>query len=276
MDKEFINRLVAQVVSRIARQLGADGSRQTVLTICTGCGGDVVGATELIKNLLMKGYRTPLFFSQTAGNSYRPVLEGQLAGLPYSETVNSGQWSEWTTEFSSADALLVPLLSMNTLSRLALLMADAPHTHLLLHAVTQGKPVIIIRDSGLLSFDAPSPLAQEAAQRLKTVEQYGALVCNLNHGLSVVEKLFGGTQEQEKKDVLPGKEPAAARVAPLAVPREPSTEKTARMHSGRVLTGVAVSHAAQAGYDLVCEQGVVITPTAKDLLTQKRVKVLTR
>lgn len=276
MDKAFINKLVIQVVSRIAKQLGADGSRQTVLIVCSGCGGNVEHAAELIKSLVMKGYRTPLFFSQTAGNSYRSVLEGQLAGLPFCETVNSGQWSEWTDELQAADALLVPLLSMNTLSRLALLMADAPHTHLLLNALTQGKPVVIIRDNGLLPSAAPSLLVQEATQRLKTVEQCGARVSNLNQGVRAVDKVFGAAGQQQKVHTLPEKAPADVHGATLSVTSDITGEKPARMHPGRVLTGVAVSHAAQAGYDLVCEQGVVITPTAKDLLTQKRVQVLMR
>lgn len=276
MDSELINRLVLQVVGRIARKLGADGSRQNLLVVFTGCSGDVAGAVDIVKKLLMKGYRLPLFFSSTAGNSYRESVEKQLEGLPFIQTVNTGQWSQWTDELGCADGVLVPLVSVNTLSRLSLLMADAPHTHLLLNAITEGKPVVLVSNTSTVSASPSRHLKEAMQQRLSTVEQYGAAVCESSQVISRFETYFPTSSNQTAQNSLPelASAPPSESTTPL-YSQDPLTKPTRRL-SGRVLTATAVTQAARGGYDLECEQGVIITPMAKDLVRLNRVIVYQR
>lgn len=274
MEKDIINKLVIEVVSRLARKMGADGSRQTLLTVCTGCNGNVEGAVDQLRHLVMKGFKLNLFFSANAGNTYRDTVENQLKGFPYIQTVNPGEWGQCHDEFNKAEGVIVPLASMNTLSKLSMLMADTPHEHLLLNAITMGKPLIIAGDGGLLGPGIRKPLVDALGARLTSIAQYGAVICEMTALGITLESCFENDMSVTQQGILPEQVLSCP-----PVPNKPSLSdrsssgKPRKRLKGRVLTASHINFAVQNGCDLVCEYGVVITPMAKDMAAQKGVKI---
>ncbi len=51
--------------------------------------------------------------------------------------------SKWLHTLKESCAVVVPMLSLNTLSKLALLLADNFASNIILHALFAGKPVLL-------------------------------------------------------------------------------------------------------------------------------------
>ena len=54
--------------------------------------------------------------------------------------------SKWLLTLKDSCAVIVPMLSLNTLSKLALLVADNFASNIILHALFAGKPVLLARN----------------------------------------------------------------------------------------------------------------------------------
>ena len=52
----------------------------------------------------------------------------------------------WLKALKKARAVAVPMLSLNTLSKLSMLLADNTATNIVLHALLMGKPVVAARN----------------------------------------------------------------------------------------------------------------------------------
>ncbi|WP_319548968.1 flavoprotein [Desulfogranum marinum] len=275
MENDFINKLVIEVVSRLAQKMGADGSRQTILAVCTGCNGNVERAVDQLRHMVMKGFKLNLFFSANAGNTYRNTVENQLKGLPYVQTVNPGQWGQCHDEFNKAEGVVVPIASINTLSKLSMLMADTPHEHLLLNAVTIGKPLIIAGDGGLFGSRIRKPLVDALGVRLASIQEYGAVVCEMRALAITLESCFDNQQNVDTQQTILPEQVLSGPPVPNnpALSDRRSSGKPKKHLKGRVVTASHINFAVQNGYDLVCADGVIVTPMAKDMAAQKGVKI---
>ena len=82
-------------------------------------------------------------FSRGADTLYAKYLWGELEGFPHVMAFNE---AEWLHNLKDAKAVVVPVLSLNTLSKLSLLLADNFTSNVLLHALFAGKPVVMARN----------------------------------------------------------------------------------------------------------------------------------
>ena len=143
MSEEQIQGLVARVIQRLAERLGALGDKGRVVVVFTAASVEFREAIQQVRNLIMDGFRVQLVFSPAAEHLIsRPVRE-QLDIFPYVSMVEP---ATWLSVLKDARAVVVPLLSLNTLSKLSMVIADNTATNIILHALLMGKPVVIARN----------------------------------------------------------------------------------------------------------------------------------
>ncbi len=272
MDDERIERLVVAVVERLARKLGADGGRERIVSVFSGCTADVENAAAQVRRLVMKGFNLNLLFSDAAEDSYRETALGMLEGFPNIGTVEPAGWYR---ELTRADAVIAPVASLNTVTRLSMLMADTPHTQLLLGAMTMGKPLIIARDG---AFPAGMPLSggmgenlrAALAERLALIGGFGAVLCDMNALGATLESRFKEEIREEHEKRLPRQIPSIPS-GPTGNPGGMGPGRPRRHLGGRVLSASHVNLAARGGYDLTYGAGGIVTPMARDLASRNGV-----
>jgi hypothetical protein len=221
-------------------------------------------AVSQVRALLMAGFQVRLVFSSMAEHLFGDLVCDQLAGFP--------QWSvlppvSWLASLRTARAVVVPMLSVNSLSKLAQLVADSQTSNLLLHGLFTGKPVVLARNGvedgpgrHELGFDrANGALRQAVAERLALAAGFGCILSDLEQLASVVSGLV-----PEGGEAAPPSQVAVAPVAPVARPVQD--------HHGQVVTAGDVMAAHGAGADLRCR--ALITPLARDAAARLGVRLL--
>ena len=189
-------------------RLGADGKRGSLIAVFTGATVGFGTAVQQVRGLVLDGYRVSFVLSEAAERIYASVLKDQMAGFPHVTWLEPGRWLPALNE---ARAVVVPLLSANTLSKISLLIADTLAGNVILHALFMGKKVIAARNGAdpagsgrdKIGFNRGSaPLQRALLERFGVVEDYGChmtdvaeLRSRVNLLLSQVEKLTCKTRE---------------------------------------------------------------------------------
>lgn len=258
MTDDQVQQIVLEVIRRLAPRLGADGRRGPLITVFTAATVAFSEAIQQVQSLIMDGFQIRLAFSQTADQLYGQTVRDQLSGFPHVSFVDS---CHWLSSLKDARAVVIPLLSVNTASKISSLIADSLTTNLLLHALFMGKQVIVARDGAdpvgpgraELGFHMGSQLLQRALQQqLQTIAEYG---CHLTD----IERL-----RQTVNSVLVEEKPAAVdECAPSSHLARPALD-----HEGKVVTAAHVTSAHRLGADLKLREGSLITPLARELATK--------
>lgn len=264
MKEQDIQRIVVEVIARLAPQLGADGSRGDLIAVFTGATVGFNEAIQQVRSLVLDGYRIRLAFSRAAEELYVQIVRDQLAGFPH---ISSVEPSEWLSALKDALAVVVPLLSVNTVAKLSQLIADNLATNLILHALFMGKPVIAARNGadpaekrrGELGFHKGSPALNQALwQRLQTVAQYGCHLTDVNQVREATNSIFIG-----ERGSMPER----------AIKMTPPPQKMLT-HPGRMVTAGHVLYAHRIGADLRLSPQSLITPLARELASKHRVALM--
>lgn len=257
-DDDGLLKLVGEVLKRLAPHLGADGSRGCLVVVLTGATVGLAEAVAQMQGLILRGFRLRLAFSGPAEHLIGNAVREGLEGFPQWEVLPGPAWFQALHE---ADAVAVPMLSVNSLSRLALLIADGQTGNLMLHALFAGKPLILAADGAVqpegraaLGFGAGNAaLRQAVEERLRTVARFGAAVTALSG--------------------------FAERVAALLPSHATGTTAPAQGRpvlsvSGRVISGGEVMEASRRGADLACPASAVLTPLARETAERHGVRIL--
>jgi len=258
MNHHQIQHIVAEVISRLAPRLGADGRRGSLIVVFSGATAEFGEAVGQIRLLVLDGYRVRLAFSQTAEQIFGQVVRDQLAGFPHIGSIESTQWLSALRE---ARAVVCPLMSVNTISKLSLLIADNLIANLILHGLFMGKAVIVARDGvdlagqgrKALGINKGTPtLKQAIADRLQTVTQYGCSMTDVQRLRVTVNSILSaeGTSAAIQPDLKPHFTPLKFR------------------SSGRLITAADVRNAYRVGATLGISPESLITPLARDLAEQ--------
>ena len=164
----------------------------------------------------------------------------------------------WLSFLKDARAVVVPLLSLNTLSKLSMLIADNTATNIILHALLMGKPVVVARngadpsDKGRVELGfhkGKAALKQAIAQRLQTVEDYGCISTDIRQLRNTVKFML---ISEEAPDVKQREITSASPVPTLSI-------------SKRFVTANEVLHAWRRGANLNVGYASGMTPLAQDL-----------
>lgn len=185
MNREQVPQLVAEVISRLAPRLGADGRRGRLVVAFSGATASFTETVRQCRLLVLDGYRLRLAFSPAAEQLFGSVVREGLDGFPHVDQVDPAQW---LGELLESRAVLCPMLSVNTLSKVSLLTADGLVPNLLVHGLFMGKPVVLARDGvdlagegrRALGIDQAAPALRQALDdRLRTVAGYGCHVTDV-------------------------------------------------------------------------------------------------
>jgi ethanolamine utilization protein EutN len=223
-------------------------------------------AVDQLRGLIQQGFELQLVFSDMAEHLYGSWMRGQLAGFPH--------WSHWTDygwlrSLREARAVVVPLMSVNTLSKLALLIADSQTGNLILHGLFMGKPVIVASDGvendqpdrAQLGFDKGLPaLTRVVDERLKIIAGYGCKVV----GVGQLNAVLGAA--------LP-KAPAQEAQGAQELPRSAETKRALVRHESALITAGDVLEAHSRQFDLWCAAKTLMTPLARDLAGKRQMLI---
>jgi hypothetical protein len=254
--------IVAEVIRRLIERLEADERNARIIVVFTGATVAFGEAVEQVRSLLLGGFRTQLVFSEAAEHLLASLVKKQLDSFPGVGFVQAGSW---LSALKDAQAVVVPMLSVNTVSKLAALIADNLASNVLLHALLMGKPLIMARDGAdpddsgreALGFHkANAALQQAMRQRLRTIEDYGCILTAADRLASTVRSLVAleGMESYQQNS------PAAA-----CPPLNPC---------GPIATAGDVLHAHQLGANLSVGPAARVTPLARDLARQLGVALI--
>lgn len=256
MTEERFHHLVEEVIRRLVKRTVASERGAHLVVMFTGATVSFGEAVEQVRSLLLDGFWVQLVFSEAAEHLLAGGVKERLAGFP-----NLGLFPQatWLSSLRHAHAVVVPLLSLNTVSKLSLLIADSLVNKILLHALLMGKPVIMARDGAdpdgkgreELGFHKGNAALREAMrERLKAIESYGCVLTSTERLAETVSSIVLGRRLPERS----GNSPSSVR-QPVSL-------------AGRVATAADVLHAHRLGVDLELGPGGRITPLARDLARQ--------
>jgi len=259
MTDEKLQKIVTAVISRIAQQMGADGSRGTLVAVFTGATVAFQEAVWQVRRLILDGYRIQLVFSQNAEDLYGQVIRDQLAGFP---NVGFVEPSTWLLALKEAHAIVVPLLSLNTLSKVSMLIADNLPTNLILHGLFFGKTVLASKTAAhpdgahwnqkFGSRQSSSALRKALLKRLEIVNNYGCYLTDTHMLRDAVNYFLKGEKDSQTD-------------APLKTGKRLNSS----VHIlGKLVTAAQVRQAYISGVDLRLSPRSVVTPLARDLANQ--------
>ncbi len=255
MSEEQIQQVVVEVLKRLLPHVGATGDRGSVIVVFTGATIGYHEAIDQVRALIMQGYRVQLVFSHGAEVLYAKYLWDQLEGFPHITAMEEAKWLETLKE---SCAVAVPMLSLNTLSKLALLLADNFASNILLHALFAGKPVFLARngvdpsDKGreIPHFDQCGPvMAAAIEERLRIVSGYGCRIAAVDQLSNILTSLL---ERSRKLPVVSSHGNGSHRPVPFSL-------------TGSVVTAADVLQAHHSGTQLQLDPAAVVTPLAREL-----------
>lgn len=254
---EQVSQLVAAVIARLAPRLGADGRRGRVIVAFSGAVAPRTAAIEQCRRLVLAGYQLRLACSDAAESIVGADVRVGLAGFP---NVSDLDATHWLDELAAADAVICPTLTVNTLAKLALLIADSLVLNLLIHGLLRDKPVVLGRDAiDRASAGTASPALRRAlAERLHTAAAYG---CHI----SAVSDLCAATRA-----VVANAAPAGA-ASTGAAPAGAAPRRV--VSAGPLVTATDIRRAHREGVALALPARASVTPLASDLALQLGVQL---
>ena len=251
----MIWEITARVLRRLAQRLGATGELGEILCVFTAATAGFSEALWQARGLILDGFRLRLAFSPQAEQLIAATIKRQLEGFPH---VSMLEPVMWLSALQEARAVAVPLLSLNTLSKVSMLLADNTATNIILHALLLGKPVVAARngadprDRGRedLGFHRGNPSLNKAIfQRLQTVEDYGCILTDAGH---IRQTLKSVLLNEGPPDV---KYPVNTSMPLAPAPGIPK----------RFITAAEVLFAWRTGTNLNTASGSAMTPLAREL-----------
>jgi len=262
-----IKQLVTEIIRRLAVRMGADGRNGRIIVAVSAATVGFSPAIEQLRQMVLGGYRLELFYSEHAQALHRDRIRDQLAGFPFITEVKSAQWLEALT---AARAVVVPLLSLNTASKAALLIADTLPTNLVLHGLAAGKPVIMADNGarpnechwgakGNLRLISPG-LQRAALKRLDTLRVLGCQLSDAARLNAVLNDILG----RRGRPSIPARSEAGHGAMPRKV----------WLVAEHTITAAHVRHAHCRGADIELPHRAVVTPLAQEMAQRCRVALI--
>lgn len=255
MNRAAYRQLIETIVGRVAVHLGADGRKGRLVAVFTGASADFSRAVDQVRGLIINGFRIEMILSETAEALYGPTLRDMLGGFPHLSPVDE---THWITAADDAMAVVVPMLSLNTLSQVCLLTAGNRPANIILQALFSGRPVVAAQNGVLptahhwravAGANQPTALKAAVTERLRTFATYGGQAVDVGNLRRSVAALY------PKRPTW--KVPAANHGVTLS-------RKALRLTSA-VVTATQVQMARIQKADLILPSGAKVTPLAREL-----------
>jgi len=194
VDEALIAQIVARVLAALlnGEQVGPP-SRQ-VLMLFSGATCGIETGLKAIGWLAQRGHNVTVVLSPAAATL---TGEERVRAAGAQDIILPGVWADAPGLVRQADLVLLPTLSMNLASRLALGLLDTLVSTLVTGALLAGKPVIALRDGAdpdgaggrVFGANGAAPaLRARLRGNLKTLATYGMELVSQDEFLGVVER----------------------------------------------------------------------------------------
>ncbi len=263
VTEELFHSIVEEVIRRLTRRMGELRRNEIIIVVFTGATVGLVEGVRQVRSLLMDGFQVKLAFSGSAGHLFGEMVQKEL-----NDFTNLGLLSpeKWLSSLKQAQAVAVPLLSLNSVSKLSLLIADDLVSNILLHALLLGKPLLMAKDGAdpdgkgrrALGFHKGNAVLNDAMmRRLKSLEDFGCILTGigqLSNSVRSVIQQEGLRQSNEQN---------------------PISERPSISLRGQVATAGDVLSAHQRGANLNLGPAGRATPLARDLAGKLGIALIT-
>lgn len=268
MDMEALVAIVVEEVRRVLAERAAPSRRLLVVMTGTPCHEAAICA-ELARLRDSGRFQPTLLFSRTAAARWDRSGLKQALGCSSSldeETAPTAPELVW-----QADAVLVPWLSLNTASKLALGLCDNLVTSTLIMALLKGLPVVACAEQAdpesetLKGWAHPTPaLAAMLRDRLEALHAFGVTLVGHDELADALLKPY----RPAPRTGAPAS-PVAAAPTVGVIPAPATASAAALTRAGRPLvTEADVRAALAAGTVSSLPADGIWTPLAKELLNQ--------
>jgi len=288
--EQDIQRIVARVVEEVRRRLAAGGasegatgreathsadlpganSQQASRTLVVLFTGGHVGLDDGIAQALAlakAGWRLDVVLSPRAEALFGRQRFAALGGT--GRILGSDDVKSTLTLLEGAEAVVVPVLTRNTATKAALLIADSLATNLLLQAVAMGKPVLAARDaadpSAALCACVGTAAAPVAISRM--MEAYFRTLGELGLEMVPVSELARTVTNR-----LGGNLPSAGRGRPAALNRR---QEGAKRQRRTIVTADDVA-AADPSQPLILPEDAIVTDVARETARRRGIEIRKR
>ncbi len=256
MDEALIAQIVARVLAVLLNNEPVKPPSRQVLVLFSGATCGIGTGLEAISWLAQRGHHVTVVLSPAAATL---TGEDRVRAAGAHDVIVPGVWADAPGLVREADLVLLPTLSMNLASRLALGLLDTLVSTLATGALLAGKPAIALRDGAdpdgaggqVFGANGAAPaLRARLRGNLKTLTTYGMELVSREEFLSAVERHV--------------KEPDRATSAVTRL--EDKTRVT-------VITQADLASVEPGGV-LRAPAGSRLTPLARDTVTQLGIQIV--
>lgn len=165
-----------------------------ILAVLTGGDVSVDAGLQALKTVQNQGWPVTAVLSQAAERIVG--IERVKAVLGAGSVVTGADAGAAMQAVSRAALIVVPVLSLATAAKVALLAPDTPASNLLVHALMTGRKVILARDSVICGCTpretVPFAIKRKIEEYINTLRSYGAAVTDAEHlGREMAKALEG-------------------------------------------------------------------------------------
>jgi hypothetical protein len=263
VTEEQFHFIVEEVIRRLARRMDELRRNEIIIVVFTGATVGLVEGVQQVRSLLLDGFQVKLAFSDSAGHLFAEMVQKEL-----NDFTNLGLLSpeKWLSSLKQACAVAVPMLSLNTVSKLSLLIADDLVSNILLHALLLGKPLVMAKEGAdpdgkgrrALGFHKGNAALNDAMmQRLKSLEDFGCILTGIGQLSNSVRSVIQqeGLRQSREQNLI--------------------SERPSICPGGRVATAGDVLSAHRRGSNLNLGPAGRVTPLALDLARKLGIGLIT-
>ena len=267
--------LVQKVLYAVAAAMTAQRADQYLLTVFTGGTAGLKQALAGLETLMLNGMTLRVLMSESSDHLYGDVVKNKIMCWPNACIMETG---DWFSQVQKCTGVVVPMLSVASLSRVVSLSPDTLATNVILQALFMGKPVVAAidgafpgsADRAVLGLDKGTQALNAAlARRLVQLSDFGArLTFSPDLGPVTLDAV-------ENKGVSMGEDdlPVPAQKVPELAPgaAAPSPQSTTAVL--RVVDAGHVRMAKNTGGVITAAPGAIVTPLAFELAKEWGVQI---
>lgn len=274
-DSAEFEDLVQKVLHAVALAMAAQKPDQYLLTVFTGGTAGFSQALSGLESLMLNGMKLRVVMSESAGFMYGDVVENKILSWPNACTMETGNWF---AQVQKCTGVVVPMLSVASLSRVVTLAPDTLATNIILQALFMGKPVVAAidgaapgsADRAVLGLDqGTSALNAALARRLIDLSDFGARL-TLSPDLGPVTL---NAVEEKNVPVTGNISPAASSVVAVSGGNKAVSVPRRANALLRVVDASHVRVAKSTGGIITAAPGAIITPLAFELAKEWGIKI---
>lgn len=276
---QWITELVQRVLYAIA--LRQQEENEYAVAVFTGATAGLTEALIGLETLLISGLSMKIVLSESARHLYGNVVDKRLLPWPGAKIMEP---ANWFTEIQKSTGIIVPMLSVNALSKASALMADSLTGNIILQGLFMGKPLVAAIDGAAPGGDGRKALGLDkgcvglqraVGERLIQFADLGSsLTWASDLGIVGQRILMGDTDakktEQNTPLFTPGDKPKQALCTNVIQNVFSHIQQPLRVN---VVDAAMVRKANREGTAIQAIAGAVFTPLARELAQQYGTRV---